>query len=334
MIQSMRVLPVGETGATVTATLRYVYNFGAFGPLHGVVTKDVNTPSLFAIDADRMFGGEGDDVLYGLLGDDYLSAGEGNDQLSGGNGYDIVNGGGTGTNIYAFDRKRDKVEAGGDRDVVRQTLDAGSASLVLGRDWVSPLMEQLGADARAAEASLVPTGLNVVRSGKAAKLPKGVSATPKVIQPVAEVPVYRPTADLGYVEGFDATTLPSEDDAAPGNRLLADAGLFMTFAAQAPQKVTRTQADDASPVVPMADKGIASPSELISGIRSGDIAIEATTAIPLVLAGTMRGLGNVSIQVSEEPETEPYVDLDVLFFDTDTGSFVPQADVEDDIAFH
>ncbi|MGB3415081.1 MAG: calcium-binding protein [Mesorhizobium sp.] len=329
MIQSMRVLPVGETGATVTATLRYVYNFGAFGPLHGAVTKDVNARSPFSIDADRLIGGDGDDVLYGLLGDDYLSGGDGNDQLSGGNGYDTVNGG-IGTNIYAFDRKRDSVEAGGGKDVVRQTLDAGSASLVLGRDWISPLMVQLGADARAAAASLVPTGLNAVRIGKAAKLPKGISATPKVINAVVEAPHYRPTADLEYVAGFDATTLPSEDEVAPDNRMLAQAGLFMTFAAQAPLKAT--QANDTASAAPEAGSSVASPSELISGIRSGDIVIEGMTAIPLALAGAMSGLGNVAIKVSEE--AGPDLDLDVLFFDTDTGSFVPQVDADDDIAFH
>ncbi|NGP18575.1 calcium-binding protein [Devosia aurantiaca] len=48
MITSTRVLPIGETSATQTANLRYVYNFGAQGPLHGAVTSDVNrrTPSI------------------------------------------------------------------------------------------------------------------------------------------------------------------------------------------------------------------------------------------------------------------------------------------------
>ena len=71
----MRALPVGETGATLTATLRYVYNFGAFGPLHGAASTDLNRVSLFKIDADRLVGNEGNDVLFGLLGDDYLPAG-------------------------------------------------------------------------------------------------------------------------------------------------------------------------------------------------------------------------------------------------------------------
>ena len=141
MIQKMRALPVGETGATLTATLRYIYNFGAFGTLHGAASTDVNCVSLFKIDADCLVGNEGNDILFGLLGDDYLAGGTGDDQLSGGNGYDTVNGG-IGTNIIAFDRLRDKAQVGGGKDVVRQVLDASSSSLVLGRTWVSPLTAQ------------------------------------------------------------------------------------------------------------------------------------------------------------------------------------------------
>ena len=143
-----------------------------------------------------------------------LSGGAGDDQLSGGNGYDTVNGG-TGTNIIAFDRLRDTAEVGGGRDVVRQILDASSNSLVLGRTWVSPFTAQIGANARTAAATLNPTGLNVVRFGTAPASPAGTSATPKVINAIAQAPTFRPHADLDFIEGVDESTLAAEDQNAP-----------------------------------------------------------------------------------------------------------------------
>jgi len=541
MIQSMRVLPVGETGATLTATLRYVYNYGAFGPLHGASATDVNTPSLFKIDADRLIGGDGDDVLYGLLGDDYLSAGIGNDQLSGGNGFDTVNGG-TGTNTYAFDRTRDKVEAGGGQDIVRQTLDASSSSLVLGQSWISPLMAQLGGNARTAAGTLDPTGLNAVRPGTAPAPAAGVSTTPKVINAVARATV-RPSADMVFVAGFDETTLPT-DDVAPFLLMamtpdVGEAPLFTTFAAPETDKDKQPEeaapATSAAPAVPPATPAVepavvavppvvapiapvvpaapatapatptvpvvvapaapvaapaapvepaspavapapavesvvvavtpvaaptapvvpaapatapaaptvpvvvapaapaappatpaaipaapavkpaapaavpattaakpvahivkpvmpafviaakparsvapaaapaakpapavvvhtapavrpatpavthaspvakpaapavkthAAPSELISGIRKGDIAIKGTAVAPMPRNSVIQGVGKISFKVADRKEPEPYMDLDVLFFDGDTGAFVTHADADDDIGFH
>jgi hypothetical protein len=312
------VLPVGETAATLTATLRYVYNYGAYGPLHGVVTSDVNVRSSFLVDADWLIGNDGDDILYGLLGADYILGGNGNDQLSGGNGFDIVNGG-TGTNIYAFDRTRDTVQAGGGTDVVRQSLDAGSASLVLGRSWVSPLMTRLGANARTAAATLDPTGLASVRVGAAATLATGISATPKVINTVAQALVFRTAADLSFIDGFDETTLP-DGDVSPFMRMALapgadDAGLFMAFAAAAPP----------------AKKSAAGPAELISGIRNGDIAIKGTTLAWTNWSDLIGGVDKVAVKVSDKT---PYVDLDVLLFDAETGRFETHADADDDIAFH
>jgi Ca2+-binding RTX toxin-like protein len=317
MIQSMRVLPVGETAATLTATLRYVYNYGAYGPLHGVVTSDVNVRSSFLVDADWLIGNDGDDILYGLLGADYILGGNGNDQLSGGNGFDIVNGG-TGTNIYAFDRTRDTVQAGGGTDVVRQSLDAGSSSLVLGSSWVSPLMTRLGANARTAAATLDPTGLASVRVGTAPALAAGISATPKVINTVAQA-LLRPTTDLNFIKGFDQTTLPG-GDVVPFMRMAlapdaGDAGLFMAFAATAP----------------MAKKSAAGPAELISGIRNGDIAIKGTTLAWTNWSDLIGGVDKVAVKVSDKT---PYLDLDVLLFDAETGRFETHADADDDIAFH
>ncbi|MEP6565327.1 MAG: hypothetical protein ABJB10_09315, partial [Mesorhizobium sp.] len=306
MIQSMRVLPIGETSATLTATLRYVYNFGAFGALHSAAATDVNSVSLFKIDGDRLIGNDGDDVLYGLLGDDYISGGVGNDQLAGGNGFDTVNGG-IGTNIYAFDRTRDKVEAGGGKDVVRQSLDASSSSLVLGSSWISPLMTQLGGNARTAAALLDPTGLIAVRIGTAPALATGVSASPKTINVVAQAPVFRTVADLNFIKGFDATTLPNEDNVAP----------FMRMALAS--------------VAPAAKKSAAGPTELISGIRNGDITIKGATLAWTAWSDLIGGVGKIEVKVSDK---NPDIDLDVLLFNAETGRFETHADADDDIAFH
>lgn len=366
MIQSMRVLPVGETGATLTATLRYVYSYGALGSLHGASAANVNTVSLFKIDADTLLGGDGNDVLYGLLGDDYLSAGIGNDQLSGGNGFDTVNGG-IGTNTYAFDRKRDKVEAGGGKDIVRQTLDASSSSLLLGQTWISPLMTQLGGDAGTAVQSLDPTGLNAVKVGTARKPASGVSTTPKVINAVGTAPVYRPTADLAFVDGFDESTLPTDDVAPLMLAAMMPAGaelpFFTTFAAPEPEKkepsvvvapvvpalfaANPAAAESPAPELPtvgFADEPAASPavtptrgltaSELIFGIRSGDITIKDTAMAAALQSSMISSMLNVVLKVSDNEQPAPYLDLDVLFFDSDTGSFVTHADADDDIAFH
>jgi hypothetical protein len=299
----------------------------------------VNVRSPFQVDADWLLGEDGDDILYGLLGSDYIVGGNGNDQLSGGNGFDIVNGG-IGTNIFAFDRKRDTVVAGGGKDVVRQSLDAGSASLVLGSSWVSPLMTRLGANARTAAASLDPTGLASVKVGAALKLPAGTSATPKVINTVAQALVFRPTADLNFIDGFDETTLP-DGDVSPFMRMAltlnaGDAGLFMTFAAAARPddeqlESVQLQALDAAPApaAPLAKKSAAGPAELVSGIRNGDIAIKGTTLAWTNWSDLIGGVDKVAVKVSDK-----YIDLDVLLFDAETGRFETHADADDDIAFH
>jgi Ca2+-binding RTX toxin-like protein len=87
--------------------------------------------------ADRLFGGPGRDRLIGAQGNDGLQGRGGNDRLSGGRGPDRVNGGGGNdrisvggaTNrasggagndrISARNGKRDKINCGGGRDVVR-----------------------------------------------------------------------------------------------------------------------------------------------------------------------------------------------------------------------
>jgi len=51
-------------------------------------------------------------------------------------------------------------------------------------------------------------------------------------------------------------------------------------------------------------------------------------------SGMISSMLNVVLKVSDNEQPAPYLDLDVLFFDSDTGSFVTHADADDDIAFH
>ena len=118
--------------------------------------------------------------------------------MSGGNGYDTVKGG-SGTNIIAFDRTRDKAEKGG-KSVVRQKLDASSSALILGSTWISPLTEAVAADTKAAGRSFNPEGMAAPSFGKAHKPAKGVSTTPAVIKAVAAAPSY------AYPSVFDFIT--------------------------------------------------------------------------------------------------------------------------------
>ncbi|MBK8083037.1 MAG: hypothetical protein IPK28_03915 [Devosia sp.] len=161
LMTAMRVLPVGETGATQAATLRYIYYYGALGKLQRASNTDVNLKPIYTINADQMYGEGGNDVMFGLLGDDYLSGAGGDDQISGGNGYDRVNGG-IGTNTFGYDRTRDTAEKGGGRDLVRQTLDASSNSAMLGRNWVVPMMQDLGRDTGAAALKGLLFGKNAI----------------------------------------------------------------------------------------------------------------------------------------------------------------------------
>ena len=199
MITTMRVLPIGETSASQTANLRYVYSFGAQGPLHSASANDVNRRMPFTIDADSILGGAGDDVIYGTLGDDYINGEGDNDQISGGNGYDIVDGG-TGTNIFAFDRKRDKV--GNDnlgKSIVRQRLDAASSALVLGSTWISPLTAAVAANAQTASASFVPNSMMAPRLGSLPKPASGVSTTAASINPLSTLPIYANPAVVNFL---------------------------------------------------------------------------------------------------------------------------------------
>ena len=96
---------------------------------------------------------------------------------------------------------------------MRQILDASSDSLVLGRTWVSPFTAQIGANARTAAATLNPTSLNVVRFGSASATPSGTSATPKVINAIAQTPTFRLRADRNFVEEVDESLLVGDQNA-------------------------------------------------------------------------------------------------------------------------
>ncbi|MCO6049621.1 hypothetical protein NGM99_07425 [Mesorhizobium sp. RP14(2022)] len=242
----VRVLPIAETGATLTATLRYVHNFGAYGVLHDVMGTLVNKKAVYRIDGDQMWGEEGDDILYGQLGDDSLWGGNGNDQLSGANGSDFVSGG-AGTNIFAFDRKRDKQDAGDKklkaRSIVRQTLDASADSHVLARDWVNPVLRDLGASSYASAALLNPLGLNAVRFGAAQ-----ASGTPQMVAPAGDL---RKLAKVPYLARYDEGWL-----------------------GMAPAPRWSLQKATGAPIFGLA-MATNSPSDVISAIRGGNIVVQS-----------------------------------------------------------
>ena len=157
---NVRILPIGEPGATQASVLRYSYDWGLYGKLHRTATADVNLKSIYNIDTDKIWGDAGNDVLFGLQGDDEVRGGDGDDTVSGGNGYDIV-GGGAGKNVVAFDRPRDKAEqTKGAKDSVKQTVDASADSKILGRGWLSPMFEALGKDVNRAAATGLLFGKN------------------------------------------------------------------------------------------------------------------------------------------------------------------------------
>jgi hypothetical protein len=147
---------------------------------------------------------------------------------------------------------------------------------------------------------------------------------------------------LSFIGGFDETTLP-DGDVSPFMRMAlapdaGDAGLFMAFAAIArpdDEQVedVQFQAMDAAPApaAPLAKKSAAGPAELISGIRNGDIAIKGTTLAWTNWSDLIGGVDKVAVKVSDK---KPYLDLDVLLFDAETGRFETHADADDDIAFH
>ncbi|NGP18576.1 hypothetical protein G5575_13775 [Devosia chinhatensis] len=143
-------------------------------------------------------------MIYGTLGDDYVDGGDGNDQLSGGNGYDTFDGG-AGTNLFAFDRTRDKIVGAG-KSIVRQSLDAGSSALVLGSTWISPLTTRVATNAQLVASKFNPLGMNAASIGTTPKLASGASATPYVLKQVAIAPEYLKPAAPAFVVAAPATS--------------------------------------------------------------------------------------------------------------------------------
>ena len=117
LITAFYAYPSGETGETATANYNYVYGFGPFGSLHQW-TSDPTSPSQYAVDADTITGGAGNNVIFGELGDDSITGGSGNDEISGGYGFNTLSGGG-GTNQIVFNRSTDTYVAGGGNDIDR-----------------------------------------------------------------------------------------------------------------------------------------------------------------------------------------------------------------------
>lgn len=68
---------------------------------------------------DEIWGGAGDDTLGGGEGDDSLLGGDGADRLTGGSDDDRISGGAGPDRVFARDRKPDRVNCGGGRDVAR-----------------------------------------------------------------------------------------------------------------------------------------------------------------------------------------------------------------------
>src|SRR6202043_2829440 len=121
--------PVGETGETNTANYNYVYGFGPFGSLHQWAAPPTG-PSQYAVDADTITGGAGNNVIFGELGDDSITGGAGNDQISGGYGFNTVSGGG-GQNQVVFNRATDTHIGGGGNDIARSTINTSAGSPIL-----------------------------------------------------------------------------------------------------------------------------------------------------------------------------------------------------------
>ena len=129
LVTAFVAYPSGEPGQTGTSNYNYVYGFGPFGSLHQWAS-DPGAPSAYAVDADTITGGAGNNVMFGEGGDDRIIGGSGNEQISGGFGFNTVSGGG-GTNLIAFNRSTDTYISGGGNDIARSALDVSAGSSIL-----------------------------------------------------------------------------------------------------------------------------------------------------------------------------------------------------------
>ncbi|CAN5892983.1 hypothetical protein BH20ACT6_BH20ACT6_16340 [soil metagenome] len=86
---------------------------------------------------DRLFGGTGRDEIYAAGGDDLLRTGAGRDLLVPSKGYDRVSAG-PGRDVIRLraDGRRDVIDCGGGRDVVRRSTRAESVDSLVGCERV------------------------------------------------------------------------------------------------------------------------------------------------------------------------------------------------------
>jgi hypothetical protein len=286
-ITAMRILPIGEPGATQASTLRYSYDYGAFGRLHRTADSDVNLKAIFRIDNDTINGDAGNDVLFGLQGDDAVFGGDNDDTISGGNGFDRVNGG-RGNNVVAFDRTRDVAEKGGGKDSVKQTVDASANSTILGRNWTMPQVQGLAADINRANASGTLFGVNSGRSSTPAYLGQTIEGR---VQPAPKQP-------FSFVTGADPSRIVHTPIDLANREIIAEY-------------------HSARPL----------PSDLIDLLKSGDITVEVEDEDRLayrddldhwaydILTGTFVSVPTVSGARSSGPGT-------TMVFNEATGTFV------------
>ncbi len=129
LITSFYAYAIDEPGQTGTSNFAYTYGFGVFGSVQQWAS-DPTSPSKYAVDADTITGGAGNNVIFGELGDDVITGGAGNDEISGGYGVNTVSGGG-GTNYLEFNRSTDTHVQGSGTDIAQSSLNAGAGSALL-----------------------------------------------------------------------------------------------------------------------------------------------------------------------------------------------------------
>ena len=143
LVTGFYAYPSGFTGSNASANFSYVYGFGPFGSLHQWAA-DATSPSRYAVDANTITGGAGNNFLFGGLGDDSITGGSGNDQIDGGYGFNTLSGGG-GVNEIAFNRATDTHVQGSGDDIAQSSLDLAASSPFLQVGWQSVVGTELAA---------------------------------------------------------------------------------------------------------------------------------------------------------------------------------------------
>ena len=103
--------------------------------------------------------------------------------------------------MLGFDRTRDKaVQTPGAKDSVKQTVDASANSAILGRNWVVPLFNAIGADVNRAAA----TGLLFGRNTGALTTPTATGVVQKTIESALRQAPHQP---FTFKTGADPDTI-------------------------------------------------------------------------------------------------------------------------------